>query len=296
VKIFFKRCAGAVLLSFLGNSLFPAFASADSLAPEIVSVKALTTTVYVGKKWTEISFEVVAKDQSNNVKLSKIHLKSTNPQSKNISCFDAESSEKTISGDLFAHKFTIYCLLPKDTEAPDVRSIQFIATEANGLSTNYESDFFNSKINFVFGFDPKVIERSQTDAGKLRLVEDCTSYENRRIGAWDLYKEVAKFPAGNPFEVRYKEAKTAFANPFNCNLGADLLTRVSDYEDSIQRLSLNLGDFLSYSQKLTFNTQQKLVLEKTAPLKKTSITCVKGKISKVVKGPNAKCPKGYKKK
>jgi hypothetical protein len=107
---------------------------------------------------------------------------------------------------------------------------------------------------------------------------------------------VAKFPAGNPFEARYKEAKTAFAISFNCNLGTDLLTRVSDYEDAIKRLSLNFGDFLSYSQKLAFDSQKKLILEKTAPLKKTSITCVKGKISTVVKGINPKCPAGYKKK
>ena len=107
---------------------------------------------------------------------------------------------------------------------------------------------------------------------------------------------MAKFPAGNPFEARYKEAKTAFATPFNCNLGVDLLTRVSDYEDSIKRLSISLGEYLSYSHKLTFDTQQKLILEKTAPLKKTSITCVKGKVSKVVKGTNPKCPAGYKKK
>jgi hypothetical protein len=28
----------------------------------------------------------------------------------------------------------------------------------------------------------------------------------------------------------------------------------------------------------------------------TSITCVKGKLTKSIAGPNAKCPKGYKKK
>jgi hypothetical protein len=288
MKKFLRCCAGVVLTSFLVTLLFPTVANADSVAPEIISVKASSSTVYVGKKWTDIRFEVVANDQSTNVKLSKIFLKSINAQSKNISCFDAESIEKTISGNQFAHQIVINCALPKNTEAPDIRFIQFTASDTSGLTYSYDNDIFSARINLVFGFDPKVIESSQSDAGKLRLVEDCISYEQQRFGAMELYKDVAKFPAGNPFEVRYKEAKTAFAKPFNCELGADLLTRVSDYEDSIKRLSIGLGEFVSY--------QHNLIFEKMAPAKKVSITCVKGKLSKVVKGSNPKCPKGYKKK
>jgi len=278
----------SLVLSILTSLVIMPTAHADSSAPKIISVKALTSTVHVGKKWTEISFQVIANDQSTNIKISKASLKSSNTQSRNISCFDTESGEKTISGDLFAHQLTIYCVLPKNTESPDTRFIQFTATDTRGLSSVYENDVFDSKVNFLFGFDPKLIERSQTDAGKLRLVEDCISYEQQRIGAVDLYREVAKFPAGNPFEVQYKEGRTAFAKPFNCELGADLLTRVSDYEDSIKRLSIGLGEFLSY--------QQKLIFQKSTTARKTSISCVKGKISKVVKGLNPKCPKGYKKK
>jgi hypothetical protein len=291
-----KRFYKIISLSVLSSFVYLPAANADSVAPEIISVKAVTSEVFVGKKWTEIRFEVVAKDQSTNIKLNKIFIKSTNAQSKNIPCFDAVTLEKTISGELFAHKFSIYCLVPKNTEAPDVRFIQFTATDAGGLSSTYENDIFDTKINFIFGFDPKVVERSQTDAGKLRLVEDCTSYEQQRIGALELYREVAKFPAGNPFEVQYKEGKTAFAKPFNCELGADLLTRVSDYEDSIKRWSIGVTEFIFYSKTLAIDTQQKLILEKTAPLKKTSITCIKGKTSKVIKGVNPKCPAGYKKK
>jgi len=285
-----------VSLSFLLSFVFLPNANADTAAPEIISVKPSAAEVYVGKKWNSTTFQVVIRDQSINVKTSKSILKSTNVQSKDINCDDVNTIEKTVSGDFFEHRLTINCVLPKNTGTPDVRFLEFTVTDSAGLNTIYKPDSFNTKVNFVAGFDPKVIERSQTDAGKLRLVEDCISYEQQRIGSWDLYKEVAKFPAGNPFEARYKEAKTAFATSFNCNLGADLLTRVSDYEDSIKRLSISLGEYLSYSHKLTFDTQQKLILEKTAPLKKTSITCVKGKVSKVVKGTNPKCPAGYKKK
>ena len=284
LKSLFKFILLGTLSSF---ACLPA-ANADSTAPEIVSVKPSATDVYVGKKWTEISFQVVVKDQSNSIKLSKTFLKSTNVLSKNISCFDAEDGEKTISGNQFAHQITLYCELPKNTEAPDVRFIQFTASDSSGLVTTYENDIFNTKINLFFGFDPKVIERSQTDAGKLRLVEDCTSYEQQRIGALDLYKEVAKFPSGNPFEAQYKEGKTALAKTFNCELGTDLLARVSDYQDSIKRLSIGFGEFLSYQQKLMF--------ERINAPKAISITCVKGKVTKTVKGVNPKCPTGYKKK
>jgi len=291
-----KQICKIISLSLSLSFIFLPNANADSAAPEIISVKPSPAEVYVGKKWNNVTFQVVIRDQSINVKTSKSILKSTNAQSKDINCDDVNTIEKAVSGDFFEHRLTINCVLPKNTDAPDVRFLEFTVTDSAGLSTIYKPDAFNTKVNFIAGFDPKVIERSQTDAGKLRLVEDCISYEQQRIGSWDLYKEVAKFPAGNPFEARYKEAKTAFATSFNCNLGADLLTRVSDYEDLIKRLSLNLGDFLSYSQKLAFDSQMKLILEKTAPLKKTSITCVKGKISKVVKGANPKCPAGYKKK
>jgi hypothetical protein len=42
----------------------------------------------------------------------------------------------------------------------------------------------------------------------------------------------------------------------------------------------------------------KQVTVQTSPTSKpaASITCVKGKLTKKVSGPNAKCPKGYKKK
>lgn len=283
-----KQICKIISLSLLLSFVFLPNANADSAAPEIISVKPSAAEVYVGKKWTEIRFEVVVKDQSLGVKSSKSILKSTNINNKDIGCGDLEYTFKTVSGDFFEHRLSINCVLSKNTDAPDVRFLEFTVTDSAGFSTIYQPDAFNTKVNFIAGFDPKVIERSQTDAGKLRLVEDCISYEQQRIGSWDLYKEVAKFPAGNPFESRYKEGKIALANSFNCNLGSDLLARVSEYEDLTKRLSIGLGE--------TLNFQIKLMVEKTNATKSTSITCLKGKASKVVKGPNAKCPAGYKKK
>jgi hypothetical protein len=45
-----------------------------------------------------------------------------------------------------------------------------------------------------------------------------------------------------------------------------------------------------------FIAQQAGPKKSTASKTASSITCVKGKVSKKVSGPNAKCPKGYKKK
>jgi hypothetical protein len=278
----------AILLSIIANSIFPTIANADSTAPEIVSIKAFTSDKYVGKKWTYVSFDVVVEDESTIIKLGKVVLKSTNSQSKNISCYDVGGTVKTISGDLFAHQANISCEIPKKTDAPDIRFIQFTATDGAGLSSTYNTDIFNTKVNFIYGFDPKLIEQSQTDSGKLQLVQECTSYEQQRLIALDTHKTVAKFPAGNPFETRYKEGKSALSKPFNCNLGSDLLTRVSDYEDLVKSLGIGLVEMLNY--------QVKLIEKKASSLKPTSITCIKGKTSKVIKGVNPKCPAGYKKK
>ena len=275
-------------LIVLSNFVNLPIAKADTSSPEILSVTPSTTDIYVGKKWNNVTFQVVVKDRSVNVKTSKSILKSTNTQSKNIDCDDTITAEKSVSGEFFEHHLYINCILPKNTSAPDIRYLEFTVSNSVGLSSIYSSDTNSPRVNFIFGFDPKVVEKSLTDAGKIRLVDDCTSYEQQRIGALDLYKEVAKFPAGNPFEVRYKEGKTALASAFNCSLGADLLTRVSDYEDLIRRLSIGFGEFLSYQQKLKF--------EQINALKATSITCIKGKVTKTVKGVNPKCPTGYKKK
>jgi len=288
MKIFLKRCAGAVLISFLANSLLPTVANADSAAPEIISVTPSAAEVYVGKKWNNVTFQVVVKDQSLSVKSSKSFLKSTNAQSKDINCDDVNTIEKTVSGDFFQHRLSINCVLPRETSALEVRYIQFTVTDGAGLTSIYTADVFNSKINFIYGFDPKLIEQSQTDTGKLRLVEECTNYERGRLNTIEFYKAVANFPAGNPFETKYKEGKTALIKPFNCNLGSDLLTRVSEYEDLARRLFIGLGE--------TANYQTKLLIEKIESYKAPSITCVKGKLSKVVKGMNPKCPTGYKKK
>jgi hypothetical protein len=277
-----------ILISILSNSVFLPAAIADSSAPEIVSVKASILDVYVGKRWNNVTFQVVVKDQSLSVKSSKSILKSTNTQNKDLICDDVNTIERTVSGDFFQHRLAINCVLPRVTSAPEVRYIQFTVTDGAGLSTEYTTDTFNSKINFIYGFDPKVVEQSQTDAGKLRLVEECTNYERQRINTIESYKAIATFPAGNPFETNYKEGKTALAKPFNCNLGSDLLTRVSDYEDLAKRLFVYVGE--------TANYQTQLLIEKINALKPKSITCVKGKLSKVVKGSNPKCPKGYKKK
>jgi hypothetical protein len=276
-----------ILLSILSSFVYLPAAQADTSAPEIISVKALAPEVFVGKKWTGLYFEVIVKDESNEVNLNKILLKSTNIQIKNISC--AESApQKNISGNFFEHSRYIYCQLPMKVDAPDVRFIQFTVTDGAGLSTAYTTDIFNAKVNFIYGFDPKVIEQSQTDSGKLRLVGECTNYEQVRLSTLDIHKTVAKLPAGYPFEATYKEGKIALAKPFTCNLGSDLLTRVSDYEDLITRLRIDLSEVLTY--------QLKVQQEKIEAYKAPSITCVKGKLSRVVKGMNAKCPAGFKKK
>jgi hypothetical protein len=282
-----KRFYKIILLSVLSSFVYLPAANADSVAPEIISVKAVTSEVFVGKKWTSLYFEVVVREQSSEINLNKILLKSTNTQFKDISCSES-APQKNISGDFFEHSRYIYCQLPKKIDAPDVKFIQFTVTDGVGLSTAYTADIFNAKVNFIYGFDPKVIEQSQTDQGKLRLVGECTNYETTRLATLDNFKLVAKFPAGNPFEATYKEGKTALANPFTCNLGSDLLTRVSDYEDLIMRLRINLGEVITY--------QVKVQREKIESYKATSITCVKGKLSKVVKGINPKCPAGYRKK
>jgi hypothetical protein len=283
-----KHFYRALSLSIIANLIFPTGANADTTVPEIISVKEQTTDIFVGKKWTGAYFEVVVKDESTIVKLSKVVLKSTNSQRKDIPCYDVDGLVKTISGDLFAHQANFSCAIPKKTDAPDIRFIQFTATDGAGFSSTYTTDTFNAKVNFISGFDPKLIEKAQTDTGKLQLVQECTSYEQARLSTLDIHKTVAKFPAGNPFETKYKEGKTALSKPFNCNLGSDLLTRASDYEDLVTRLAIGLGEALNY--------QVKLLEEKVNSLKATSITCIKGKTSKVVKGVNPKCPAGYKKK
>ena len=283
-----KRLHRVILLSIITSLSFPTVALADATAPEIIDAKALTTEVYVGKKWTQARFEVVVKDQSLNLKTSKSFLKSTNSQRKDISCSDSPGShEKTIAGDFFVHNIYILCQIQRNTEVPDIRSLQFTVTDSSGLSSTYNNDVFNAKVSFILGFDPKLIEQSQTDAGKIQLVQECTNYERLRLDTLETYKTVAKFPKGNPFEAKYKEGKTALTKPFTCNLGPDLLMRVSDYEDLANRLFIGPGGTASY--------QTQLLLEKLESMQNTSITCVKGKITKVVKGLKAKCPKGYKK-
>lgn len=283
-----KHFYRALLLSIIANLIFPNVANADTTSPEIISVKERATDIFVGEKWTKVYFEVVIKDESTIVKLSKVLLKSTNSQLQDIRCYDDEGLVKTISGDFFVHQANFSCAIPKKSAAPDIRFIQFTATDGAGFSSTYTTDTFNAKVNFIAGFDPKVIERAQTDTGKLQLVQECTSYEQVRLSTLVIHKTVAKFPAGNPFETKYKEGKTALAKPFNCNLGSDLLTRASDYEDLVTRLAIGPVEALNY--------QVKLLDEKANSLKATSITCIKGKTSKVVKGVNPKCPAGYKKK
>lgn len=282
-----KQICKIISLSLLLSFIFLPNAHADSAAPEIISVKPSAAEVYVGKKWTSVYFEVVIKDQSLVIKSIKSVLKSTN-NNKDIGCGDVEYTFKTVSGDVFKHSFSIYCEIPRNIEAPDIRNIQFTAIDGAGLSSTYSTDVFNTKVNLSYGFDPKLIEKSLTDAGKLQLVQECINFERQRINTLEEHKAVAKFPTGNPFEIRYKEGKIALANSFNCNLGSDLLTRVSEYEDLTKRLSIGPGE--------TLNFQIKLIVEKTNATKPTSITCIKGKTSKVVKGVNPKCPAGYRKK
>ncbi len=167
-----KQICKIISISLSLSFVFLPNANADSAAPEIISVKPSAVEVYVGKKWNNVTFQVVVKDQSLSVKSSKSILKSTNAQSNDINCDDVNTIEKTVSGDFFQHLLSINCVLPRETSAPEVRYIQFTITDGAGLSSIYTTDVFNSKINFIYGFDPKVIELSQTDAGKLRLVED----------------------------------------------------------------------------------------------------------------------------
>ena len=283
-----KHFYRALLLSIIANLIYPTGANADTTVPEIISVKANRVDVYVGKKWNNATFQVEVKDQSLSIKSSKSILKSTDTKGKDIVCNDGGTIEKAVSGDFFQHVLYVNCVLPRETAAPEVRYINFTVTDLNGLSSSYTTDIFDAKVNFIYGFDPKLIEKAQTDTGKLQLVQECTSYEQVRLSTLDIHKTVAKFPAGNPFETKFKEGKTALAKPFNCNLGSDLLTRASDYEDLVKRLAIDLGEGLSY--------QVKLIQGKINSLKPTSITCIKGKTSKVVKGVNPKCPAGYRKK
>ena len=204
-----------LLLSILPIFVILPTANADFVPPEIISVKANRVDVYVGKKWNKATFQVEVKDQSLSIKSSKSILKSTDTKSKDIVCNDGGTIEKAVSGDFFQHVLYVNCVLPRETAAPEVRYINFTVTDLNGLSSSYTTDIFDARVNFIYGFDPKLIEKAQTDTGKLRLVEECTSYEQVRLSTLDIHKTVAKFPAGNPFETKFKEGKTALAKPFN---------------------------------------------------------------------------------